>query len=89
MSNSDSLSSYSTFSSSSLKSGAKALQFSFRSGEGNGDQVMGIFPKNLQPLQEVKTVAYHLVLSPDGHNATGNGGNDRSHRVPLDRSKVI
>lgn len=30
MSNSDSLSSYSTFSSSSLKSGAKALQFSWR-----------------------------------------------------------
>lgn len=94
MSNSDSLSSYSTFSSSSLKSGAKALQFSWRQ---NGKSYLMfrihtlLMMKHLcipcsfiyiQPLLSRST--HHLVLSPDGHHSTGDGGDNGTDRMPLD-----
>lgn len=30
---------------------------------------------------------HHLVLSPDGHNPTGDGGNNRTDRMPLNRGQ--
>lgn len=43
------------------------------------------FCMHIQPLLILST--HHLVLSPDGHNSTGDGGNYRAYRMPLSRGQ--
>lgn len=49
--------------------------------------------KEIENFKMVKKIiaitTYHLILSPNGYHATGNGSNDRPNRMPLEDTEQI